>query len=284
MQLPLGSDPRTDLLQRTHSALIAEFGRIERPDTKRRDLVWMLVRGVIGVRTKTTVSNAATFARAMRSVSSRSIALSQGDYTVTTLIRPATPAALLFLAACSQAPSAPPALTESTWTVDSAASTLSYVSIKADQFAETNMFEKLSGSVSAEGAASIEVDLASVKTGVDIRDERMRDVLFVVSENPTANVTAQVDPASFGALGVGESAPAMLEGTLSLNGIEAPFQAETTVTRAGPDRVLVVSDKPVIVEAGQFNLTEGLGKLQELAGLPSITPVAPVTFSITFER
>ena len=60
MQLPFGSDPRTDQLQRIHSALIAEFGRIERPDNKRRDPVWTLVQGVIGARTKTAVSNAAT--------------------------------------------------------------------------------------------------------------------------------------------------------------------------------------------------------------------------------
>ena len=60
MQLPLGPDPRTEQLERIHAALIAEFGRIERPDTKRRDPVWTLVQGVIGARTKTAVSNAAT--------------------------------------------------------------------------------------------------------------------------------------------------------------------------------------------------------------------------------
>lgn len=60
MQLPLGSDPRTDQLKRVHTALIATFGRIERPDNKRRDPVWTLVQGVIGARTKTAVSNAET--------------------------------------------------------------------------------------------------------------------------------------------------------------------------------------------------------------------------------
>lgn len=60
MQLLLGSDPRTDQLRRIHTGLIAAFGRIERPDNKRRDPVWTLVQGVIGARTKTAVSNAAT--------------------------------------------------------------------------------------------------------------------------------------------------------------------------------------------------------------------------------
>ncbi len=57
MQLDLGSDPRTDILRRLHSALIEQFGRIVRPPEKRRDPVWVLVQGVVGARTKTLVSN-----------------------------------------------------------------------------------------------------------------------------------------------------------------------------------------------------------------------------------
>lgn len=57
-ELPLGSDPRTAVLRRMQAALIARFGRIERPPGKRRDPVWALVQGVIGARTRTAVSNA----------------------------------------------------------------------------------------------------------------------------------------------------------------------------------------------------------------------------------
>ncbi len=60
MQLPLGNDPRTDVLRRIHAALIAAFGRIVRPPEKRRDPMWTLVQGVIGARSKTAVSNAST--------------------------------------------------------------------------------------------------------------------------------------------------------------------------------------------------------------------------------
>lgn len=190
----------------------------------------------------------------------------------------------LFVAACSGAPTEAPSLTGMQWTVDSDASELSYVSIKQGEIAEANTFEDVSGSVSADGAATIEIDLASVSTGVDIRDERMRDIFFVVANNPKATVSAKVDPATFEALGVGESADTTLDGTLSLAGVEAPFQAEVSVTRAGPDRVIAVTDKPVIVEAGRFELVDELGQLQELAGLDAITPAVPVTFSIAFER
>ncbi|KLE32154.1 endonuclease III [Aurantiacibacter gangjinensis] len=59
-ELPLGPDPRTARLARIHTALIAAFGRIERPDDKRRHPVWTLVQGVIGAQTKTGISNAST--------------------------------------------------------------------------------------------------------------------------------------------------------------------------------------------------------------------------------
>lgn len=193
-------------------------------------------------------------------------------------------AAFAVLAACSKAPQEPPALTEGAWTVDKDASSLSYVSIKANEIAEINRFETVTGTVSAEGAATIEIDLASVQTGVDIRDERMRDIFFVVADNPTATVTAQIDPVAFESLGLGESTTTTLKGNLTLKGVEAPFQTDVTVTRAGADSVLAVSDAPVIVSADALELTDGLAQLQELAGLPSITPVVPVTFSLVFER
>lgn len=60
MQLPFGPDPRTGTLRRIQAALIAHFGRLQRPDDKRRDPVWTLVQGVIGARTRTAISNAST--------------------------------------------------------------------------------------------------------------------------------------------------------------------------------------------------------------------------------
>jgi polyisoprenoid-binding protein YceI len=191
---------------------------------------------------------------------------------------------LTLVAACSQAPADAPSVTDAAWTVDNAGSKLSYVSVKAGDVAEANVFEKLSGSVGSDGAARIDIDLASVNTGVDIRDERMREVFFNVAENPTATVSAKLDPAAFEALAVGESVSQELDATLSLKGLEAPARTTVTVTRVAADRILAVSDAPVIISADSLDLAGGLAKLQELAGLPSITPVVPVSFSIAFDR
>lgn len=60
MELPLGPDPRTDVLRRLQPLLIQRFGRIERAAAAWRKPEWVLVQGVIGARTKSPVSNAAT--------------------------------------------------------------------------------------------------------------------------------------------------------------------------------------------------------------------------------
>ena len=60
MQLPLGPDPRTETLLRLQSLLNQRFGRIERAAAEWREPEWVLVQGVIGARTKSEISNAAT--------------------------------------------------------------------------------------------------------------------------------------------------------------------------------------------------------------------------------
>ena len=123
-------------------------------------------------------------------------------------------AAPLALAACAQAPAEPAPLAEGAWSVDAGASSLAYVSVKAGEIAESNSFSGRSGSVSPEGAASVEIDLATIETKVDIRNERMRDIFFEVADHPTATVSAQIDPAAFDALALGESVVQPLEATL----------------------------------------------------------------------
>lgn len=60
MQLPLGLDPRTETLLRLQALLVQRFGRIKRAAPEWRRPEWVLVQGVIGARTKSEISNAAT--------------------------------------------------------------------------------------------------------------------------------------------------------------------------------------------------------------------------------
>ena len=196
----------------------------------------------------------------------------------------------LSLAACAdRAADAPDgdqavSVTEGAWALDAAGSRLSYVSIKAGEIAESNRFDTLSGSVAADGTATLDVDLASVNTGVDIRNERMRDIFFEVAGNPKAVVTAKLDPAAFAGLAVGQSITRPLKATVALKGVESEVETEVLVTRVAEDRVTVVPTAPVIISTDMFELTDELGELRALAELPSITPAVPVTFTLAFKR
>ena len=196
----------------------------------------------------------------------------------------------LGLSACAEpsgdAPAADQAVpvTEGAWTLDPATSRLAYVSIKAGEVAENNAFETLSGTIAADGTAEVSIDLASVSTGVDIRNERMREIFFQVADFPKAVVTAQLDPTTFAGLAVGGSITRPLKVTLALKGIEQAIETEVLVTRAAEDRVTVVPTAPVIITTDMFELTDELGELRALAQLPSITPAVPVTFTLAFTR
>lgn len=198
----------------------------------------------------------------------------------------------LGLGACADRPGETPgadatasaAVTEGAWTLDPAGSRLSYVSIKAGEIAEANRFDTLSGSVAADGTAMLEIDLASVNTGVDLRNERMREIFFTVADNPRASVTAKLDPAAFAGLAVGQSLTRPLTAEVTIKGAAAEVATDVMVTRVAEDRVLVVPTAPVIVSTDMFGLTDELGELRAMAQLPSITPAVPVTFALAFRR
>ena len=191
--------------------------------------------------------------------------------------------ALLFAAGCSQAvPEAPPLA--GAWSVDSDRSHVSFATVKAGEIAEAHTFKTVSGTVSADGAATLEIDLASVATGIDVRDQRMRDILFEVANDPSAVATTQIDPGAFSGLGVGESITLPVTAKLSLHGMEGELEAELEVTRIAPGAVQAVTTKPIIVEAAGYGLTDGVEQLRELAGLPSIAPVVPVSLSLVFTQ
>lgn len=200
---------------------------------------------------------------------------------------------MLGLAACAgpeadapvaDATASPAPVTESAWTLDPATSRLGYVSIKAGEVAENNRFDTLRGAVAADGTASLDIDLASVNTGVEIRNERMREIFFAVADNPTATVTATIDPKAFAGLAVGQSITRPLKANVTIKGASSDVETDVLVTRTAEDRVLVVPTAPVIISTDMFGLTDELGELRAVAQLPSITPAVPVTFTLVFKR
>jgi len=193
-------------------------------------------------------------------------------------------AALAILPACQKTTAELPPASSSAWTLNSDQSGMTYVTVKQGELAEINTFREVSGTVSKDGKAVISVQLESVDTNNETRDPRMKEFMFETSNYPAATASAQLNMSSYDKLEIGERHTEMLDMTVDLHGVTEQFDFYVMVTRLGPNSVLVENKAPLILDARDFGMEAGLEKLQELAGLDSITPVVPITVSFVFDR
>ena len=169
------------------------------------------------------------------------------------------------------------------WTLNNEASRLSFVSIKKDQVAEVHKFSHLSGSIDKQGSVNITIQLASVDTAIPIRDERMREMLFKTDLFPKATVSGKVDMAKFKTLKSGRIQRDEIEIKLSLHGQNKVLKAEVVVVKLEGGSMLVTTINPVIVNAADFDLAQGVLELTKIAELPVISAAVPVTLSFVFD-
>jgi polyisoprenoid-binding protein YceI len=182
----------------------------------------------------------------------------------------ATVAALLF---------ATSAVAQADWALDADASRLSFISTKNVNAAEVHYFRELSGSLTDAGEARVEAPLDSVETAIQIRNARMREFLFETAQYPTLVVSAAVDAA---VLENGGHRTQDVELTVSLHGSRKRYAVPMTVVH-GTDGSLTVSTlEPLVVDAADFDFGGGIAKLQELAGLASISTAVPVSAQLVF--
>jgi len=171
-----------------------------------------------------------------------------------------------------------------TWTLDNNSSQVSFVSVKAGDAGEVHRFTEISGELSADGNATVTIQLASVDTLIPLRDERMRELLFQTDMFPTASLSADIDMDALNALEPGGSMDIATSLTLDLHGHQISIATEMIVARLGDHRLMVSSRKPVIVSAASVDLVSGIEALREIAGLPSISKAVPVSFVLTFDE
>jgi len=171
------------------------------------------------------------------------------------------------------------------WTLQPDQSVLTYVSTKNGDIAEVNRFTALSGSVTDAGAATVTVDLASVDTGIDIRNERVRKFLFDVANFAGAEISAALDmEAVQTAVPVGGSMDLDFSADIALHGETLPVTVDARISRVADDTVRVSTLAPVLVTAYDFGLDAGIETLREIAGLETISASVPVTFDLVFVR
>ena len=173
-------------------------------------------------------------------------------------------------------------LAHADWTLDNSGSSLAMVSVKNAAVAEAHSFTSLSGKVDKTGAATVHVLLDSVETLIPVRDERMRSMLFDTDDFPLASITANFDLAPLLALDAGAGLTLALPLTITVHGVSVNKTVPVQVLRLSAGSYLVSSIKPLVVHAAEFGLLPGIEALREVAGLQSITPAVPVSFSLAF--
>lgn len=166
------------------------------------------------------------------------------------------------------------------WALDARSSVVSFGSIKNDSVGESHTFSGLRGRVASDGMVNVEIDLTSINTNIDIRNERMGEHVFAGAT--TATLSAQVDMTALEALAVGDSMTMELDGDVALLGVDIPVYLDMFVLRVSEGRVLASSNTATYLTTDELGVDAGIDVLQGLANLDSITRVTPATFRFMF--
>ena len=137
------------------------------------------------------------------------------------------------------------------WTLNNEQSRVSFISVKKGDIAEIHFFRQLQGGVDSDGRVTLSIELASVDTAIEIRDERMRDVLFETDIFPTATLSTRVDVEKLNALEPGATTIEPIKGELELHGQKQELQTDLIFARLDKTRILVASYKPMVIDAGK---------------------------------
>src|SRR4030088_3111443 len=179
------------------------------------------------------------------------------------------------------------------WLLNSGASRFYMQTVKANSIFEVHQFSGLDGSISNSGDANVKIDLTSVASGVDVRDVRMRFLLFETYKFPNAEVTAKLDMASLQALRTTTRISYPLKFKLALHGFSREIETPVTVTRLSDKSISVATAKPIVITADTFGFGPASPSSRKLSTeqslrpgrpLPSISCSRPETSSPSFKQ
>ena len=170
------------------------------------------------------------------------------------------------------------------WTLDAGSSNISYGTIKNGMIGETNTFKTISGTIDKDGHVDIDISLASVDTQLELRDERMRDIVFKVAENVSANLTGDMNLQAHNDQEIGTSR--VIEATIALElvGQKVEHDVMLVVTRLAENKVMVVPHGVIFLDVEEYELLDAIEELRNLAGLDTIETVVPMSFYLTFTK
>lgn len=168
------------------------------------------------------------------------------------------------------------------WALDATNSNLSYGTIKNGAIGETNTFKTVSGTIDENGHINIDIALSSVDTQLELRDERMRDIVFKVADFATAKLTGDMNLEAHADQEIGSSR--VIEATIGLElvGQNVEHDVMLVVTRLAENKVMVTPHGVMFIDAEDYELLDAIETLRGLAGLDTIASVVPMSFHLTF--
>lgn len=174
------------------------------------------------------------------------------------------------------------------WRVDNSQSILNFVTTKAPAqgvaaIEEVQTFKQIGGVVGDDGKLDFSVELGSVETNIPLRNERLKQMLFKVADNPTTVFTGTVDASRFKAMHVGTSADVDLNGQLTIGGQSKPLTASLRVDKLASGELRVSTGVPIIVNLTDYGLQDGVEALRTVMHLNVLASSAPVTFSVVLK-
>ncbi len=166
------------------------------------------------------------------------------------------------------------------WQLQTDNSSVTFVSTKQSHINEVHQIQSFDVSVTDNKAIAIKLDLSSIESGIPIRNDRMKAMLFDVANFRYATLSLALPDALEN---IKSATRYSITAMLDIKGKKAPMQLDILIA-PGKDTVTATLLKPVIVTAQQFGLDKGVDALREIAGLNSVGYAVPVSATIVLSK
>jgi outer membrane protein OmpA-like peptidoglycan-associated protein len=168
------------------------------------------------------------------------------------------------------------------WLLDPTRSHVYMQTEKREGVIERHQFTAVEGGVTKDGDATIKIDLASIETGIDLRNVRLRFLLFETYKFPTAEIHARLDKNKLQGLSARTPVNYPLLLSVNMHGIANDIPTSVWVTRISDTTVSVATINPILVTGESFGFTKNVAKLVDSMGGIRIVPDASITFELIF--
>ncbi len=185
-----------------------------------------------------------------------------------------------------------------TYTVDSNASQVSFTTVKNHELSVSGKFKNISGSIEVpkddtpdKSTGTIIIDVASLNTGSQERDQNILEHFFeavgdnVVSENITFTLGPMKAKGTVESpLEINKPVELIANGELKIHKTTKSQQFRLTVTRVGPNRILITNSDPYVFDINKFKMADPLKKLMEVCDHGAVSNIVPVQLHIVLTK